>query len=185
MEKGQLEVAMNRQHTVVMDYFFQIATLFGDGIFAIPFIIFLLLFKNIYRSLVLAVSVLSTFVFIQLIKMIANMPRPLAYFPESLNLHYVEGLKIHSSYSFPSGHSAQAFSLFLILALFSKNKKAGWLFFLCALLTAISRMYLLQHFLMDTYFGALIASVITLITYNYFTNHTKLSERERWQKGLV
>ena len=185
LEKGQLEIAMNRRHNVVLDYFFQVATLFGDGIFVIPLIIFLLLFKNIYRSMVLSVSVLSSFIVVQIIKAIAATPRPLTYFPESLNLHYVEGVEIHSSYSFPSGHSAQAFSLFLVLALFSKNKKTGWVFFLFALLTAFSRMYLLQHFLMDTYFGALIATAITLITYTYFTNYTKLSKKERWQKGLL
>ncbi len=112
------------------------------------------------------------------------MPRPSSYFPESANIYYVEGIDIHSFHSFPSGHSAQAFAIFLIVTLFSKNKNWGVLFFILAFSTTLSRMYLMQHFLLDTYFGALIATIIALATYFYFMNHTTLSEKERWQKGL-
>jgi membrane-associated phospholipid phosphatase len=37
------------------------------------------------------------------------------------------------------------------------------LFFLLALITAYSRVYLSQHFLIDTYFGALIGVAIVIV----------------------
>ena len=185
MEKGQLEISMNRRHSIELDYFFRMITYLGDGVFAFPLILLIFLFNNIYKSMVIFISVIATFIFVQTIKGIMNMPRPSTYFSKDLNLHYVDGVDIHALYSFPSGHSAQAFALFLSLALFNKNKTAGGIFFLLAFLTAVSRMYLLQHFLIDTYFGALIATFITSLTYLYFTNYTKLSEKTRWQRGLL
>jgi membrane-associated phospholipid phosphatase len=187
MEKGSVELSVNRRHGIVFDYFFQTITFLGDGLFIAPFILFIFLFDSIYKGVVLLVSVLSTFVCVQIFKKVifTNMPRPSAFFPESQNIYYIEGLEIHTSNSFPSGHSAQAFAFLLVLALFAKNKTLGpVIFFLFAFSTAFSRVYLMQHFLIDTYFGALIATVFTIIIYLYFANYTKLSERERWQKGL-
>ncbi|MBK7568050.1 MAG: phosphatase PAP2 family protein [Bacteroidetes bacterium] len=46
-----------------------------------------------------------------------------------------------------------------------KNKNYGYLFFGLALLVAISRVYLMQHFLVDVYFGSLFGLIFTLILY--------------------
>ncbi|RYD68900.1 MAG: phosphatase PAP2 family protein [Sphingobacteriales bacterium] len=70
--------------------------------------------------------------------------------------------------SFPSGHTASAFCLFTLLALFVANKKYGLFFLLMALLVAYSRIYLSQHNFIDTYVGAWIGILSALVIYFYF-----------------
>ncbi len=186
-EKGTAVLFFNRNYHPLLDVFFKLITYLGDGLFAIPLIVVVILFRNIFKGIVLLSSVLLSFLVVQTLKLYVfpNMPRPSKYFPETMKLYYVEGIEIHSYNSFPSGHSAQAFALFLLFAVFTKNKYWGILYFLLAVLVTISRMYLAQHFLIDTYFGALVATVITLCTYTYFINNTKLSENPRLQKGWL
>ncbi len=186
-EKGTAVLFLNGKNHPALDVFFQLITYLGDGLFAIPLIVVILLFKSIFKGLVLLAGVLCSFFVVQGLKLyiFQDMPRPLKYFPESMNLYFVEGLDIHSYHSFPSGHSAQAFSLALLFTLFTANKNWSILFFGLALLVTVSRMYLAQHFLIDTYFGALLATVISFMTYYYFMNHTKLSENERLKKGWL
>jgi membrane-associated phospholipid phosphatase len=185
--KGDLVLVLNRHHHPLLDTIFKYVTYLGDGIFVVPFILFIFLFINIFEGIIMLSSVLISFLAVQFLKnyVFPEMMRPLLYFPSSANLYFVEGVEIHSHNSFPSGHSAQAFSIFLVLTLFSKNKNWSYAFFLMAVLVTISRMYLAQHFFVDTYFGALIATVLTLITYTYFVNYTTLSEKERLQKGWL
>ncbi len=185
--KGDLVLALNRHHHPLLDTFFKYITYLGDGIFVIPLILFLILFKSIFEGIVMLCSVLISFLVVQFLKIYVydDIVRPIKYFPASANLYFVEGVEIHSFNSFPSGHSAQAFSIFLVLTLFSKNKNWSYAFFLIAVLVTVSRMYLAQHFFVDTYFGALIATVLTLITYLSFVNYTTLSEKERLQRGWL
>ncbi len=186
-EKGTAVIFLNSNHTPFFDFFFKTITYLGDGLFAFPFIAFIILFKSIFRGIVLLSAVLLSFIVVQSLKIYVfpGMPRPLKYFSETIKLHFVEGVDIHSYNSFPSGHSAQAFAIFLLLALFSNNKKLSVLYFIPAVLVTASRMYLAQHFLMDIYFGALIATVLTFITYIYFMNYSSLSQKKRLQKGWL
>lgn len=186
-EKGTAVLFFNRNYHPLYDVFFTSITYLGDGLFVVPLILVIILFRSIFQGIVMLVSVLCSFVIVQTLKRVVfpDMPRPSNYFPESMKLYYVEGVEIHSSNSFPSGHSAQAFAIFLLLALFTKNKNWGYLYFILAVLVTISRMYLAQHFLIDTYFGALIATGVTLFTYYYFINRTNLSQKERLKKGWM
>lgn len=186
-EKGTAVLFFNSHYHPFLDVLFKALTYLGDGLFAFPFIAIILLFRSIYQGIVLLVSVLLSFAVVQVLKVFVfpDMDRPSKYFPETIKLYYVEGVEIHAHNSFPSGHSAQAFAIFMLLALFAKNKALGIGFFVLAVLVTISRMYLAQHFLIDTYFGALIASLVTFFTYHYFMNQTKLSANERLQKGWL
>jgi membrane-associated phospholipid phosphatase len=92
------------------------------------------------------------------------MERPTAWLDHSL-LHFVEGVDIQTLYSFPSGHTAIAFALAITLSLCLKNK--GWFAFLLtlALLVGYSRIYLLQHHLMDVVAGAIVGAASSFIAY--------------------
>ncbi len=186
-EKGTAVLFFNRNYHPLLDVLFKFTTYLGDGLVAIPFIVAVIIFKNIYRGIILLSSVLLSFLVVQILKLYAfpEMVRPKEYFKNPIKLYYVEGVEIHSYNSFPSGHSAQAFSIFLLLAIFTKNKNWGLVYFVLALMVTLSRMYLAQHFLIDTYFGALVATVITFFTYNYFENHTSLGQKERLQRGWL
>ena len=63
-------------------------------------------------------------------------------------------------FSFPSGHSANAFT---IAMLFYLDNKKNWFLFIPAFLIAFSRMVLGRHFLSDVIFGSLVGLTIPLI----------------------
>ncbi len=68
--------------------------------------------------------------------------------------------------SFPSGHTAAVFSLMLCLTLiFNKKTWLSPIFFVLAVLTAYSRVYLSQHFAEDVLAGSLVGVAMTLFVY--------------------
>jgi membrane-associated phospholipid phosphatase len=169
------------------DIFFKYITFLGDGWFVIPFIGLIFLFRSKFQALVIGLSVLLTFICVQLLKhfLFSSMSRPLTYFDGRESIVSVDGIELHAFNSFPSGHAAQAFSIAMALALMSENKKWSPVFFLTALVVALSRVYLAQHFLIDTYFGALLASFVTFFTYFWISNYTSFATNDRLKKGLL
>lgn len=109
--------------------------------------------------------------------------RPSKYFENDAGLHFVEGVKLHSYHSFPSGHAASAFSLAVFLTLISRNARWGLLWGLLALITAYSRVYLSQHFFEDIYVGSMVGVFSSVIIFILFER--KLSSSEKWSKGLI
>jgi membrane-associated phospholipid phosphatase len=69
----------------------------------------------------------------------------------------VRWVALHHKYSFPSGHATSVFTAAVIVSLFFLEKK--WIAILCfaiAVLTAYSRVYLGEHFVMDVWMGSFI-----------------------------
>jgi len=106
------------------------------------------------------------------------MPRPKTLLGDSGYTHFIDGVTHVGNASFPSGHSATAFGVALILSIFEKNKKRSMLYFFAAVLVGYSRVYLGQHFLQDVFFGSMIGVVSALIV--YFTIDNKPS----WLKKM-
>jgi membrane-associated phospholipid phosphatase len=183
LNKGDAVIWLNEQHSPFGDIFFKLATFLGDGIFTALVIIALLLYRP-YWFIQLLTAVLSNAVVIYILKRhVFNFNRPLRVLSD-IKPNLVEGVKIHEIYSFPSGHTNSAFVLGLVLTLLVKDKKWGIFFFLIALSTAISRMYLFQHFFMDVYAGALIGVFISLLTF-YWIDKSDLKNRYRLQKSFI
>ena len=90
----------------------------------------------------------------------------------SKELHVVEGVQQMSDYSFPSGHTTSAFSIFCLIALLSKNKWIGFVCIVFAILIAYSRVYLCQHFYEDIFVGAIIGGMGSLLIYSFLENKT-------------
>lgn len=84
-----------------------------------------------------------------------------------VKVNFIEGIQLYTGQtSFPSGHTMSAFALYgLVAFLFPKKKLWGILFFSIALLTGISRIYLVQHFFQDVYLGALIGLGLAAVFY--------------------
>jgi len=167
-EKAEIHIFINTYHNSFFDFFFKFWTHLGDGLFAV-LIIIILLFIQYKQAIITTVSFLFTAITIQILKAVINNPRPkffFQYFYEgNYNLHFVEGAEPGNLYSFPSGHSASAFTIFLLLALFVKKQYLKFIFFVIALLAALSRVYLSWHFLEDIVVGSVIAVFFTLIIY--------------------
>ena len=163
--KGEFEIWLNSFHTTYFDNFFYWATYFGDGFFAAAVLVCMVLFVNIRQGLLITIILLIVSAVTQILKLFVfpRSERPLAFFKDTIELHFVPGLEIHSSNSFPSGHTTQAFCMLFLFSFFVTNKSYQYLFFVIASLAAISRVYLLQHFLMDIYVGAIIGTIGSLL----------------------
>jgi membrane-associated phospholipid phosphatase len=141
----------------------------GDGLFVIaPAII--LLFFSLRHFVFLACAYLGSGLIAQILKRVffEDMERPSRYLSGAAQLHLVDGVDLLSERSFPSGHSTSAFALFLCLALISKNKTFKFVSFILACLTAFSRVYLSQHFIMDIYAGSIIGTMSAIGFYYLF-----------------
>src|SRR5690606_26118078 len=79
--------------------------------------------------------------------------RPSKILEGKLNL--IEGVDLHSAYSFPSGHATVSFAMFIFLAyLFRNYRWAQGIFAILAVLAAYSRVHISQHFVEDIVAGA-------------------------------
>jgi len=136
---------------------FNFLTHFAEGWFTVPLLAFLFIYswrKALYISLIygvssLLVAILKLFVF-------SSFKRP-HWFNELIhdkNYNWIEGLKMHDDFSFPSGHTTVAFCIFFGLALIIPNKKIGAALIALASLVGFSRTYLSYHFLMDLVAGS-------------------------------
>ncbi len=172
MPKGDLHLALNGFHTTVGDVFFRYYTYVGDWV---PYVIvgLLLFYKLGAATFVLSSNLLAGLV-TQIIKRIVRAPRPSVFFDVAHNpdvLPVVEGVRLHTSNSFPSGHTTTFVAVFFALAILLSNKDlrisntvrglGQYVCFLCAVLGGYSRIYLSQHFAADVFAGALIALVVT------------------------
>lgn len=160
--KAEIHIFINQFHNTFADIFFKYFTYLGDGI-AIAIFIVLLLFVRYRYTLIMLGSVFFATIVVQLFKRVlyAGEPRPKLFFKDIQELYFVPDVRVHLINSFPSGHTSTAFGLFFMAALITKNNYLKLLFFIAALLVAVSRMYLSQHFLVDTYFGSLIGTTFT------------------------
>lgn len=149
-------------------------TLLGDSLF--PIVGSLLLYvifrkrntvfarQNLY---IFSVVVISGLV-VDVIKIIAGRMRP-----ELLIDHQqygFTGLQFEFDslfYSFPSGHSATAFSFFIALSLLVPKYKL--IFILMAVLVALSRIILVHHYLSDVLVGSAIGTITAYwMYYRYY-----------------
>jgi membrane-associated phospholipid phosphatase len=168
IEKGEDVLLINGFNTRFLDNFFSIITNLGDGMVFLPIVIVLLFISFRYAIMSLLVCVLSglTSSFFKQV-LFPELQRPKNIIDNSL-LHFVEGVKVHGSHSFPSGHTMTAFCAALFITFVSKNKTLGLICLTFALLVGYSRIYLLQHFLMDVTAGAIIGCLCTCIVWYFF-----------------
>jgi membrane-associated phospholipid phosphatase len=158
--KGDFSVWLNGQHSATLDELFATITYFG-GFEMVTAIIVTLLLINLRLGLVLFINTAITLLITTALKILFDVDRPVVYFNENMNLHYVEGITMLTEYSFPSGHTSNAFAVYFTLAFYSRRILVKVTLSLLAVFVALSRVYLLQHFLVDVLFGAAIAVLLS------------------------
>ena len=167
--KSEIHINLNQLHTSWFDIFFKYLTDLGDGM-AIVLVVLILVFFSKRKSLQVALSGIVSGIIAQFLKKVVfgATPRPSAYF-EDLNipLHYIEGVDLHTAFSFPSGHSTAIFTLMTSLVLISNKPKLDILFITLASIVAFSRVYLSQHFLGDIYVGSILGILSSLMVYKW------------------
>lgn len=174
-EKIESHLILNSYHSPSLDLFFKYFTEIGGWF---PFIVaaILLLFKWKISLFILIGQLIATLITTPL-KHIIQAPRPSVIFNElKINLPLVDGVDLHSTLSFPSGHTSAAFAFCFAIAIFCSK---WWQRVLCLILACLggySRIYLSQHFLQDILAGSIIGIIAILIlipfTKKYFSKAT-------------
>jgi len=170
-KKTDIHLYINNIHCNLADFFFKFYTHVGNGK-VIAIAIFIMLFFSYRNTIIMAISTLLSTSVLLLFKevLFSNIDRPKLVFSKIQQLYFVPGIEVHTSYSFPSGHTISGFSLFLFLALISKNNYLKFIFFILAFCIGYSRMYLSQHFLIDVYVGSIMGVFFTTLAYYWGSN---------------
>lgn len=164
--KGYIVLFINNISNNELDVLFKYITYLGNGFILIPLILLFILHKKKDK---IAVLILSFFIHGVLIFVLKNyvyedLVRPTVFFQNEVSLRIMENIELHSSKTFPSGHSATAIVSFTFLSLLYKKRYLTTLFFLCALAVGVSRIYLLQHFYIDVYFGTILGYLSVIMS---------------------
>ena len=173
IDHGDAVLFFNANRKPVLDYFFRYWTHLGDGIFVGVLFIGLVIWK--WRLAIVFVALgFAQLLFSQGLKRLVfhDVPRPTRYFEGITDLNLIEGLNHHGSFSFPSGHTITAFALATFFAIvFRQHKGLSLAFLVGAILVAISRIYLLQHFLRDVLAGSFIGVTIAIGVFFLFEKY--------------
>ena len=184
--KLELHLMLNSHHTGVQDTFFPYFSILAEG----PLYILALLpmlWKKFRLPLFFALCELSAGTILQVLKHIISHPRPVSAFEEYSDavLPVVQGVDLHHSNSFPSGHASTFFvfcTCCVLLLAYRYGQRArqnsqescilpcvlALLLVAFAALGAYSRIYLSQHFLSDVCVGSIIGVVTPLLMFYFF-----------------
>ncbi len=176
--KAEIHLYLNQFHTPFFDWVFRNITWLGDGIIVVSLALILAFVKVRYGLFVLT-TYLTSGIFVQLMKRVffSHVKRPRGFFEGVAELYFVPGVDVHTTKSFPSGHTTTAFAFFACLALLIPNRYVKFTMFVLALLTGYSRVYISQHFLVDVFVGSMIGTLTT-----YFLAPMFLSSEKRWME---
>jgi membrane-associated phospholipid phosphatase len=146
---------IHQNHHAFADYFFWLVTYLGDGLIFVPFGLYCIFFRRDFLVPLIAGIILST-LFTHLLKRVIfpEELRPVSLEMENMTLRRVLGLKLHRMNSFPSGHTATAFTAGLLFVQLVQSRIATFVVPILAFLVAYSRVYLGQHFVADILVGA-------------------------------
>lgn len=154
---------------IFFKYFSKIAT-----ITFVAAILFFIIKKETYKTLFVLLSgyglsfIIGTFVKRYFF---VHVHRPTYYFSQKgIDLHLIEGVTSQIPYTFPSGHTADAFLLMLFVCIVTKSNWIQIMALILAVTMAMSRVYLSKHFVIDTVGGAFLGVFCLTITYYAFQN---------------
>ena len=172
--KPELHMMANSYHSNLLDSFFKYYSVLAEWPLYILALL-PLLWKKKKMTIYFAMCELLGGAVLQILKHTFSFDRPVVVFENypDFVLPLVQGVEMHHSNSFPSGHASTFFMfstcLVIILAYhYSRNAKlhsiGSWILFdtmlllllILAALGAYSRVYLSQHFLSDVCVGSII-----------------------------
>ena len=165
-QQGAETLFFYRHQTLARDSVFVFITHLAEG-FALTLIGLILLFTRLkyFFLYLIDLAVVSIVIGVLKVNFFPERVRPALFFSGQYKLHFADGIPVLTLYSFPSGHTAVAFAVAFLLAIIIKRTWVSMLLLCVALLVGLSRMYLMEHFWIDVYFGSLTGILITLLVY--------------------
>jgi membrane-associated phospholipid phosphatase len=162
--RTQSFLIINGAHNPALDVFFQYCTFLGDGIIYIPLLCYCIFYNRSF-TIVAILGILICLLLTHVLKRIVfpDVLRPVSLEAQHYVLHKITGVRMNRLNSFPSGHTATAFSTALLLLTVLKEKAWVFLLPLLTLMVGYSRVYLAQHFVSDVLGGMLIGIVTAII----------------------
>ena len=162
-DKIGFHLVLNAFHTPMLDTFFKYFTYVGAWVPCAVAVVLLIFRKWKIASLILVGQLVATLITTPL-KHIIRAKRPSAILSDlGINFPVVEGVDLHSTLSFPSGHTSAAFAFCFAVALFCPRWWQKLLCLFVAVLCGYSRIYLSQHFLEDVLAGSMVGVVSILV----------------------
>ena len=160
--KNEAFLYLNANLGLLADKVFEYSSYLAEGWIWIPYFIVLVgMYKNDTAFILMnfLISTLLTqfaknFIFV-------TAMRPMASGLDATQIHSVPGVEIHTFNSFPSGHTATAFTLFILTTYLFPNKYALTIGIVYAIVCGYSRIYLAQHFPLDLA-GGIFVALLTL-----------------------
>ena len=184
LEKGAILLAINKISNKNLDRFFLVVTDVGLGSFVAIVGVLFSLYKFRWSLLVL-ISLAWVGIFTNIFKrmLFSGQTRPFHRLMYDDFYRFIHDAPLIYFSSFPSGHTMTVFAFCSMLSYMLKRKMLGILFFVLAVVVGISRVYLLQHFFIDIYFGSILGIVSTLLA--IWIVDGKLKDKKVLDKGVV
>ena len=160
--KNEAFLYLNTNLGLVADKVFEYSSYLAEGWIWIPYFIVLVGLYKKDKAFILMNFLISTLL-IQFAKnfIFTTAMRPMASGLDATQIHTVPGVEIHTFNSFPSGHTATAFTLFILTTYLFPNKYVLSIGIVYAIVCGYSRVYLAQHFPLDLA-GGIFVALLTL-----------------------
>jgi len=162
--QAEILLFFQRIGTPFLDKIAVFITMFGNGLVPVSFILFMLWCVDKRKGFaIIGPFFLSTIGF-SILKAIIRMPRPFTV---------ISGLKgkdlaSATGYSFPSGHTTNAATVYSALAIACKKRTVSVLCAVIIVLVGVSRMYLGVHWPMDVAGGLILGCMVSFLSYPMF-----------------
>lgn len=175
---GKIEgfMLLNANRNSVLDSCMPYITHLGDYISVLLVVLFLIIKKNKQAAWLLLTNSILITVLVQGLKLLIfpDSLRPQGYLPQfGLNPQTAPNLVMYFNNSFPSGHTAQGFTLFFSAAWLLKSIQFQYICTIIACMIGYSRIYLGQHFVEDVLVSALFSVPINLLMYSIYEYYLK------------
>lgn len=162
---------VNTTHSEFGDQLFLLLSFSAEIVFPLGLSLYTF-FKKRDSLIPLILTYLSVTFVIQFLKLqlFPDFARPDLYFSDQIiDFYKIKGQIIHQRNSFPSGHTGAAWWIvFWLVQFFAKNNFQAFLFCFYGFGVALSRVYLFQHFPVDTLAGGIISIGIAYISLKFY-----------------